>query len=641
MRRLLLVALLGLALLPSGAAAKSYVLPRADVTVTVAPDSSLLVEETILFAFSGDFTGAYRDIPLRPGESIDRISVGEESRQQPYRRGASAELGSSGAPGTFGVARLPDRMRVVWHYQASNESRVFTIAYRLQGVAAAYDDVVDVNLQVWGDEWPVGVTALEASLALPGVALGPRYRVWGHPQSVEGTVERDPKVARLKALYVPPKQFVELRVVFPRRLVDSTAGARVVHGPGLESIAAEEQAAVDAFEHGRRKIRDALDHLPRTIAYLLFLAVAPAVLVMTFVWLVYGREPRTGYDREYEQAPPSDLPPALVPALLHERKSAVNVALAFTATLFDLIQRGRYVSTPITSEERRWRGERTESVSDLELKQGDPEGKLGDLEEPVVEVVDDVLADGPVLLTRVQGRIAAERKENARRFLNFHSKISKEIRDRKWYVPGSGGKIMGWSIPGFFVAGIVLLVVGAVRFESAAPAWSDVLMIVFGLACFPNALVLLVAVFNVRLWRKRTKHTQLEAERWAAFRRYLTDFPRLEEAPPATLALWERYLVYGISFGIAGKVLEAAHLHMPQELHDQSSIYWISANGSPGSGASALGIEKLVGGFASAFTPPASPSSSSSSFSSSSGFGGSFSGGSGGGGGGGGGGGAW
>ena len=123
-------------------------------------------------------------------------------------------------------------------------------------------------------------------------------------------------------------------------------------------------------------------------------------------------------------------------------------------------------------------------------------------------------------------------------------------------------------------------------------------MIVFGLACFPNALVLLVAVFNVRLWRKRTKPTQLEAERWAAFRRYLTDFPRLEEAPPATLELWERYLVYGISFGIAGKVLEARTCHMPQELHEQSSIYWISANGSPGSGASALGIEKLVGGFA-------------------------------------------
>ena len=47
-----------------------------------------------------------------------------------------------------------------------------------------------------------------------------------------------------------------------------------------------------------------------------------------------------------------------------------------------------------------------------------------------------------------------------------------------------------------------------------------------------------------------------------AFRRYLTDFPRLQEAPPATLDLWERYLVYGIAFGIAERVLQGAQLHL-------------------------------------------------------------------------------
>ena len=36
---------------------------------------------------------------------------------------------------------------------------------------------------------------------------------------------------------------------------------------------------------------------------------------MILVWLVYGRERRTGYDREYEQEPPTDTEPALVPPL--------------------------------------------------------------------------------------------------------------------------------------------------------------------------------------------------------------------------------------------------------------------------------------------------------------------------------------
>ncbi len=80
------------------------------------------------------------------------------------------------------------------------------------------------------------------------------------------------------------------------------------------------------------------------------------------------------------------------------------------------------------------------------------------------------------------------------------------------------------------------------------------------------ALCLGTLVFNRRVWRRRTRAGQEEAERWDAFRRYLSDFPRLQEAPPATLELWERFLVYGIAFGIAERVLQGAQLHMPEAL---------------------------------------------------------------------------
>lgn len=98
-----------------------------------------------------------------------------------------------------------------------------------------------------------------------------------------------------------------------------------------------------------------------------------------------------------------------------------------------------------------------------------------------------------------------------------------------------------------------------------------------------------------------------EAERWEAFRRYLSDFARLEEAP-ASLAPWERFLVYGIAFGISDRVLQAAHLHMPEALAQASSIYWISPNGDLGSGATSRSIGDLSSGFGSALSPPSSGS---------------------------------
>ena len=69
--------------------------------------------------------------------------------------------------------------------------------------------------------------------------------------------------------------------------------------------------------------------------------------------------------------------------------------------------------------------------------------------------------------------------------------------------------------------------------------------------------------------------------------------------------MWERYLVYGIAFGIAERVLQGAQLHMPEALAESSAIYWISPHGDLGSGASSMSIGDLASGFGDALAPPA------------------------------------
>ena len=71
--------------LAGAAQAKFFDLPQANVTVVVETDGSVAVTEDITYAFSGSFSGGYRDIPLRSGESIDRISVSEAGKA--YRPG--------------------------------------------------------------------------------------------------------------------------------------------------------------------------------------------------------------------------------------------------------------------------------------------------------------------------------------------------------------------------------------------------------------------------------------------------------------------------------------------------------------------------------------------------------------------------
>jgi uncharacterized membrane protein len=592
------------------------------VVVQVARDGGLAVSENITFAYVGPFSGAYRDIPLREGETLDGVAVSEGDR--PYRPGACTELGCAGEEGTYGVERLDGAVRIVWHYRAADEERTYKISYRLRGVAVAYDDVVDVNLQVWGDEWETGLTQLTAQLLAPGDVS----RAWGHPVNVRGDVTLAGDRVMLRALDVPAGRFVELRALIPRRLFTSTDGMRVEEGLALERIVADEREDAAAYERDRAKIDDALANLRSTLAKLLAIAFLPALALLAFVWWRWGRERGTVYDREYEQEPPTATEPALVPALLAQGGDAGS--LEFTATLFDLIRRGRYRAEPVTTERKIWGGLRTQQVADLELAPGDMDTPLEAFETPVAEVADAVLADGPERLSRFRDRIEDDREGNSKRFTAFKSAVDQEVKSRRWFRNAGLAALLGGAAA-LAVAGAVTLGFGIAWFDDVAPSWRSVVALAVGFALLVGAATLVAAAFNRSLWRRRSPEAQAEAERWEAFRRYLTDFPRLDEAPPATLEIWERFLVYGIAFGIAERVLQGAQLHMPEALAQASTIYWVGPHGDLGSGPTSMSIGDLASGFGSALAPPSSGSG---------GFGGGFSGG-GGFGGGGGGGGAW
>ena len=611
---LTLAALLVALALPGAARADSFDLDSADVAVDVQQDGSLGVSEGLQVSFSGDFHFGYRDIPLRRGETLVNPSVAE--RGVAYARGNDTDL-HPGAPGTFGVERRDDGVRIVWYFTASNQTRSFTISYTLRGVAVAYDDVVDVNLKVWGDQWDESLQRLVGIENAPGKI----ERAWGKPVWVRGDVELTGTRATLRAVQVPAHQFVELRTLVARSAFSSTAGMHVHRGNALDRIVAEERADAARYQRDRDRIDALKAHPLRTGLVALALATIPALLVVFAVFWFMGRERRSSYDREYEQEPPTDTEPALVPTLLRQGGEAGSYE--FTATLFDLIRRGVYKAEHTTTERPIWGGLRHETISDLEISAGQ-NGQLRAWERDVADVVDGALDGGSERLSRFRDKIEDDREAMSRRFTAFKEHVDDEVGRRGWFR-NSGAIPLVVAVVLFALAGSVLVYFAVRHWRPVYPRYSDVLLVGAGACLVANAAVCLgTLVFNRRAWRRRTRPGEEEAERWEAFRRYLTDFPRLQEAPPATLELWERYLVYGIAFGIAERVLQGAQLHMPEQLHDASTIYWISPGGDLGSGAASLSIGDLASGFGSALAPPNSGGS---------GGGGGFSGGGGGGGG--------
>ena len=131
------------------------------------------MREDLTFSFDGFFTGAYRDIPLAHGRD-GAGRRGERGRHavragRRTRRSAAATRRARSAR-----VRLPQGLRIVWHYQQDGGLRTFTLRYRLRGVVIAHDDAVEVAPQVWGNQWKSGLQLLYANVraagALPGHA---------------------------------------------------------------------------------------------------------------------------------------------------------------------------------------------------------------------------------------------------------------------------------------------------------------------------------------------------------------------------------------------------------------------------------------------------------------------------------------
>jgi uncharacterized membrane protein len=361
--------------------------------------------------------------------------------------------------------------------------------------------------------------------------------------------------------------------------------------------------------------------------------------MMGLIYLRYGREPKVDYDRKYEQEPPTDHSPAVVGAIMDQRPSVGTKE--FAATLFDLIRRGALKAEPVSVKKNGWLwGGKT--ITDLQIYYGEPVA-LNDYEWEVMDVAKGVLAYGPVLLSDFEDRIKARAERNGYCYERFREAVKQEVEGRGLLERGPGrwlaalALLLGlagvtWSLLSVFGVGS-----DVIRFFSPLSETTlyAVLLFAFWLffmfsilkklnsTIFKKANSLLAAA-----WVRRTPKGALLHARWNAFRSHLKDFSRMEDAPPASLALWEKYLVYGIALGVAQDVLAAARLLAPPEVVEDSGWFPLDSDGDVDGDL----FEDIQDIFSGAFTPPSSGSSDSGS----SGDGGSFSGGGGDGGGGGG-----
>jgi uncharacterized membrane protein len=614
-----LVPLVVLLAVAPAAVARSLTVVNADIEMALARDGSLLVVEHLTTQFDGDWEAMYRDIPLRFGERIVDVRVLESG--EAYNEGGCTSEGCIDRIRTFGVGgSLGDSPRIVWHHKASDEIRTFDVAYRVvstnafgeidgvpAGATVAYDDVIDVAWTVWGDQWEFDLEHLTASFS--DSALDPEndlYRVWGHPRDVEGVTARDPDIARLSADDVESGEAVEFRITVPRTPGQGVSGARQVSGDGLPQIIAFEQGLDDDFNSPWSKFK-------RWVAENIWLvcgalAAIAVLLLLLLRWL--ARERPVSVPRYLSGPPEEGVSPALAYGLAYEGRDTSNAALA---TLLDLTDRGYYVATSATTKEEK---------QDLAIGKNVDRSAYGHLEgyeREVLSFFDDVVEGYSVPVSEMRDRIP----EHSATWRAKWQSMTGALNDAE------AGKLawdrnLNWArllLAGLMAAAFALVTLILLDIEGQ---W--VAPVAIGIV-----VLLVILVWPSRQFKRLSADSRERSAKWQAFARWTEDFPRLEDDPPATLALWKRILVYGVAFGTAERMIKSGRIPAPVTTEASNSTGWHTYAFTGAFYSSSFDGGSFSSGFASQVAPE----------SSSSGGGGGFSGGGGGGFSGGGGGGGW
>ncbi len=596
-KNLLLVLLLPLLIF-----AKSYFYPEIKTNIYFASDGSARVLQERTYNFNGSFSWAFIDLKKQGAENIILNQLSEKT-DKGWKQLQPTELNNS-----------PQSLYIRWGYSAQDETKTFLLDYTIVGGVKRYADVAEFYWKIIEDEHEK-ISKNEITLYLPEPSPN-LFKVYVHSQSRPGLLTFNDKKdqADIVQVNIPANTFLEVRMLASQSMFGKVAKQNEIR---YEKILADE------------KYNFLISSLRKFILLplgILLMIGFPLVLLLIY-YNKYGREPKLQYIAQYEHEPPRKAPPIAVPAILHQKpeKTAINqnTFRGMFASLLDLCTKGIISVQEVKdghSQHYQFILEKPEQVD-----------KLEPINKEVVKFFFEEVGESSVMLTdKALKEYAAKHASGFQVFLND---LFQQTRD--WWEKELGVRLIdpksSKAYNSFVLYIIPAILIGAIMVGSSLAAFFAVPKpVTFVLPVSFGMIVFFVFMFSGRSILRWNEAAYLEQKRWQNFRRFLTDFSAIKDAPITLLPIWEQYFIYAVVLGVAQKFLKnITNLALERGTVLMLPI-WYSATTK-----GAASISSFVEGmghfesFASNFT------SMMNSFSSSAATGGGFSGGGGGGGGGG------
>ncbi len=431
-------------------------------------------------------------------------------------------------------------VNVLHHHSAKWGKARFEYDYLIKGVALKYSDTGEFYWTVAATDF-MKTENVTISITLPGInyqASDVKAYAFGANKAKVESIEKNEDgqvVVKLSASRLYPDEALITRVNFPMYALNipNNLYGNIVHSAGhLHNVA----------------IYQSQYELPRTIyriadlvAFIVLgVAVVYALALVFIIFVKYDKERTSSFFGEYYRELPAEYPPAIM-GYLYRFKEVTKDDVS--ATLMDLIRRG-FIDVDLNNQLL------TDAKADYILIYH-REKNTSDLlphEKQLLRWFFDLVGAGKDTLSLAQLAKYTSKEQSAIKYLAANDDFIRAV-DATASAKGFFDNVFEAWNKGRHMT-VTLIVFSIIFIVTKLLGFGTFTMIIGGILL---ALSLVLSAYFGSILR-RSKQGHEDFVRWAAFEKFLKEFPNLKDYPIPGIAVWEHYMVYAVSFGIADLV---------------------------------------------------------------------------------------
>ena len=567
-------------------AERSFKITDYQAQVKILENGDIQVSEIFEYSFDGDFNGIIRTIGIKGSDGFKYFKASEyfpEEKELEYTQSLAAEMV------TYKI-----------YDKSSNERKLFLLEYQLKNVVTLYNDTAEFYWKFFDESntSPIGHIKIEIELPSSAVAeLSPEeLKVFGHgPLDGKVSIQDDGKII-YEVFGLSSREMVEARILFPASMIpDST---KIINQNKFAEIMKEELAWA--------KIADREKGFNIIAILLILLVVLFNIFLAIRLYFKYDKELKPEVEMDYYRELPQDITPAVLSKLMSIQGVGSKDIMA---TLMDLVRK-KYLKIEEIPKGRKkdYKFILTEESDTNNLKKH---------ESYLIHWLFYSIGNGKsVTLKEIKDYAKTSRTQSSFRH-NYNKWVKKVGGEFKKY------NYFGESKEGLKTAGKVVLMEFAGVFLLFALA---ILLKVQSFILMPLLFAIIFTGFGVIIYgaliRKKTQTGINEYNKWRAFKRFLLHFSNMKDYEVPSIIVWEHYLVYAISLGVADKVISKLKLILRNQdisLRNSTYLYCMTDRSGRINNSMFRSFDKV---FASAFATTSSSTGSGGGFSSGGGGGG-------------------